>query len=132
MITRLGGLAVTFFILNSLVEMRIFLLVSGVVGACKSFYPAVVPAVLFLSFLTGRSALFVKGKTVPFLWILLVPMIAPFILLPVLHVLNDEYLFFAPVMNSMVLIAHFSVEIIFTTAIVELYRGQRFFVTIQS
>jgi DNA-binding CsgD family transcriptional regulator len=127
MIVRLAGLSITFFILNSLLEMRLFPLVSGAVGAYKPFYPVVVPAVLFFSLLAGRSALFVKRKPGPFLRILLVPMIMLFILMPVLHFLNDEYPLFAPVMNSLVSIAHFSVWIIFTTAIVELYQGQKFF-----
>jgi DNA-binding CsgD family transcriptional regulator len=127
MVARLSGLAVTFFILNSLLEMRLFPLVSGAVGAYQPLFPVVVPAVLCLGFLAGRSALFVGGKTGRFLRTLLVPMIALFILLPVLHFLNDEYLFFAMVMNSLVSIAHFSVWIIFTTAMVELCRGQKFF-----
>jgi DNA-binding CsgD family transcriptional regulator len=127
MITRLAGLATTFLILNSLLQMRFFPLISGAVGAYRPFYPALIFAVLLLGFLAGRSALFVKGKAGSFLRILLVPMIMLFILMPVLHFLNDENLFFAPVMNSLVNIAAFSAWIIFTTAIVELYRGQRFF-----
>jgi DNA-binding CsgD family transcriptional regulator len=127
MIARLTGLAATFFMLNSLLEMRLFPLVSGAVGAYRPFFPAVVPAVVSLGFLAGRSALFAEGKTGPFLRILLVPMIVLFILLPALYFLNDEYHFLAPVMNSLVSTAHFSVWIIFTTAIVELYRGRKFF-----
>jgi DNA-binding CsgD family transcriptional regulator len=126
-IARLSGLAVTFFTLNSLVEMRLFPMVSGAVGTYKPFFPVVVPAVLLLGFLAGRSALFVEGKTGPFLRLLLIPMIVLFILLPALYFLNDEYPFFALALNSLVVIAHFSVWVIFTTAIVELYRGQRFF-----
>jgi DNA-binding CsgD family transcriptional regulator len=132
MIARLGGLAATFFILNSLLEMRLFPLISGVVGAYRPFYPAVVLAVLLLCFLAGRSALFVKGKAGHFLRILLIPMVMLFILMPVLHFLNDEHPFFALVMNSLISIAHFSVWIIFTTAIVELYRGQKFFYALAS
>jgi DNA-binding CsgD family transcriptional regulator len=127
MIARLVGLAAIFFTLNSLLEMRLFPLVSGAAGAYKPYFPVVVPAVLLLGFLAGRSALFVEGKAGPFLRLLLVPMILLFILLPALHFLNDEYPFFALVMNSLVSIAHFSVWVIFTTAIVELYQGQRFF-----
>jgi DNA-binding CsgD family transcriptional regulator len=127
LIVRLLGLAAIFFILNSLVEMRLFPLVSGVVRVYKPWFPLVVPVVLLLGFFAGRSALFVEGKPGPFLRLLLVPMILLFILLPALHFLNDEYPFFALVMNTLVSIAHFSVWIIFTTAIVELYRGQRFF-----
>jgi DNA-binding CsgD family transcriptional regulator len=127
MIARLAGLAVTFFTLNSLLEMRLFPLVSGAVGAYKPFFPTVVPAVLLLGFLAGRSALFVEGKTGRFLRCLLVPMIVLFILLPALYFLNDEYPLFAMVMNSLVVIAHFSVWCIFSTAMVELYRGQKLF-----
>jgi DNA-binding CsgD family transcriptional regulator len=127
MIARLAGLSVTFFTLNSLLEMRLFPMVSGVVGAYRPFYPTVVPAVLILSFLSGRSALFVNGKTGRFLRFLLVPMIVLFILLPALYFLNDEYPLFALAMNSLVVIAYFSVWIIFSTAMVELYRGQKLF-----
>jgi DNA-binding CsgD family transcriptional regulator len=127
MIARLAGLAVTFFTLNSLVEMRLFPLVSGAAGAYQPFFPAVVPAVLLLGFFAGRSALFAAGKAGRFLRFLLVPMIVLFILLPSLYFLNDQYPLFAMVMNSLVVIAHFSVWCIFSTAIVELYRGQRLF-----
>jgi DNA-binding CsgD family transcriptional regulator len=127
MIARLAGLAATFFLLNSLLEMRLFPLVSGAVGAYEPFFPVVISSVLILSFLAGRSALFVEGKAGRFLRLLLIPMILLFILLPALYFLNHEYPFFALAMNSLVSIAHFSVWIIFTTAIVELYRGQRFF-----
>jgi DNA-binding CsgD family transcriptional regulator len=127
MIARFAGLAVTFFTLNSLVQMRLFPLVSGAAGAYKPFFPAVVPAVLLLGFLSGRSALFVNGKAGRFLRLLLVPMIVLFILLPSLYFLNNEYPLFAMVMNSLVVIAHFSVWSIFSTAIVELYRGRRLF-----
>jgi DNA-binding CsgD family transcriptional regulator len=127
MIARIAGLAVTFFTLNSLLEMRLFPLVSGAVWAYQPFFPAVIPAVLLLAFLAGRSALFVDGETGRFLRRLLVPMIVLFILLPALYFLNSEYPLFALVMNSLVVIAHFSVWSIFSTAIVELYRGQRLF-----
>jgi DNA-binding CsgD family transcriptional regulator len=127
MIARLAGLAVTFSTLTSLLEMRLFPLVSGAVGAYQPFFPAVVPAVLLLGFLSGRSALFVEGNTGRFLRFLLVSMILLVILLPALHFLNHEYPLFALVMNSLVVIAHFSVWSIFSTAIVELYRGQRLF-----
>jgi DNA-binding CsgD family transcriptional regulator len=127
LILRLITLAAVFFLLNSLLEMRLLPLISGVAGAYMPFFPVVVPAVLLLAFLSGRFALFVNGKTGPFLRLLLVPMILLFILLPALHFLNAEYARFALVMNSLVSIAHFSVWVIFTTAIVELYRGRRFF-----
>jgi DNA-binding CsgD family transcriptional regulator len=127
MIARLIGLAATFFILNSLLEMRLFPSVSGADRAYRPYFPVVVPAVLLLGFLAGRSALFVEGKMGPFLRLLLIPMILLFILLPGLHFLNAEYPLFALVMNSLVSIAHFSVWIIFSTAMVELYRGQKFF-----
>jgi DNA-binding CsgD family transcriptional regulator len=127
MIPRLITLAAVFFILNSLLEMRLLPLISGVVGAYEPYFPVVVPAVLLLAFLSGRFALLVNGKTGPFLRLLLVPMILLFILLPALHFLNAEYSLFALVMNSLVSIAHFSVWVVFTTAIVELYRGRRFF-----
>jgi DNA-binding CsgD family transcriptional regulator len=127
MIARLLGLASVFFFLNSMLEMRLFPLISGAVGAYEPYFPAVVPAVLLLAFLSGRFALFVNGKTGPFLRLLLVPMILLFILLPALHFLNAEYFLFAQVMNSLVSIAHFSVWVIFTTALAELYRGRWFF-----
>jgi DNA-binding CsgD family transcriptional regulator len=127
MIARLSGLAVTFFTLNSLMEMRLFPMVSGAVGAYRPFVPAVVPAVLLLGFLAGRSALFAEGRAGRFLRLLLVPMIVLFILLPALYFLNSEYPLFALIMNSMVVIAHFSIWSIFSTAIVELYRGRRLF-----
>jgi DNA-binding CsgD family transcriptional regulator len=127
MIARLAGLSVSFFTLNSFLEMRLFPMVSGAVGAYRPFYPTVVPAVLILSFLSGRSSLFVNGKTGRFLRLLLVPMIVLFILLPALYFLNAEYPLFALAMNSLVVIAHFSLWSIFSTAMVELYRGQKLF-----
>jgi DNA-binding CsgD family transcriptional regulator len=127
MIARLLGLGATFFILNSLLEMRLFPLVSGAEGAYRPYFPAVIPATLLLAFLAGRSALFVAGKTGPFLRRLLIPMMLLFILLPALHFLNDAYPAFALAMNTLVSIAHFSIWSIFTTAMVELCRGRKFF-----
>jgi DNA-binding CsgD family transcriptional regulator len=127
MIARLLGLAAIFFTLNSLVEMRLFPLVSGPVGAYRPYFPAVIPAALALGFAAGRFPLFVEGKIGPFLRLLLAAMILLFILLPALHFLNGEYPLFALGMNTLVSIAHFSMWSIFTTAIVELCRNRRFF-----
>jgi DNA-binding CsgD family transcriptional regulator len=127
MIARISGLAITFFILNSLLQMRLFPMVSGAVGAYQPFLPVVVLAVLLLGFLAGRSALFKEGKPGRFLRLLLVPMIVLFILLPSLYFLNDAYPLFALVMNSLMIIAYFSVWTIFSTALVELYRGRKLF-----
>ncbi|GHV86219.1 hypothetical protein AGMMS50230_18270 [Spirochaetia bacterium] len=127
LIVRLVGLAAIFFILNSLLEMRLFPLISGAAGVYMPYYPAVVPAVLLLSFLAGRSALFVRGKIGPFLRLLLIPLIMLFILLPALHFLNVEYPLFALAMNSLVSIAHFTMWTVFSTATVELSRKRGLF-----
>ncbi|MDR0596891.1 MAG: hypothetical protein LBG14_00070, partial [Treponema sp.] len=98
MIARLTGLAATFFMLNSLLEMRLFPLVSGAGWGVQVYFPGV----FLLGFLAGRSVLFVEGKMGSFLRFLLILMILLFILLPVLHFLNAEYPLFALVMSSLV------------------------------
>jgi DNA-binding CsgD family transcriptional regulator len=126
MIARLVGLSATFTLLNSLLEMRLFPLVSGVVGAYGPFFLVVVPATLLLCFLVGRSRLFIGRTAGNFLRFLLMSMILLFILLPNLH-FSQEYPTATLVMNSLVSIFHFSMWVILTTAVVELYRGRRWF-----
>ncbi|GHV91285.1 hypothetical protein AGMMS50268_17880 [Spirochaetia bacterium] len=127
LIARFIGLAAIFFFLNPLLDMRLFPLISGAAEAWMPYFPAAVPVVLLLGFLAGRSALFVNGKTGPFLRLLLIPLIMLFILLPALHFLNAEYPLFALVMNSLVFITHFTVWSIFSTALVELNRKRSLF-----
>jgi hypothetical protein len=73
------GLAVMFFTPNSLVEMRLFPLVSGSVGAYRPYFPA------------GRFPPVRGGEDRAFPAALPVAMILLFILLPALHFLNDKY-----------------------------------------
>jgi DNA-binding CsgD family transcriptional regulator len=128
---RLCALAMVFVLLNSFLQMRLFPLASGLVDAHEPFFPVVIPAVLLLAFLSDRSVLVTRlpvGRPTPgpFLRALLIPMMLLFILMPALHFLSGHPLL-ALAMNSLILITRFSIWVIFTGALVELYRGRRLF-----
>jgi len=113
-ILRLIGLASVFTILNGVLNMQALPLYSNEV----IYYPhylTVTAAVLILGFLAGRS-------TNRFIRWFLPPAIVLFILMSCLP-LFKEHPQFNIVMSTLIAIAHYTVWVVFTTAVVENYSG---------
>jgi len=122
-ILRLIGLASVFTILNGMLNMQALPLYSDEV----IYYPhylTVTAAVLILGFLAGRS-------TGLFIRLFLPPAIVLFILMSCLP-LFIEHPQFNITMSTLIAIAHYTVWVVFTTAVVEYYSGGFWFYGIAS
>jgi len=113
-ILRLVGLASVFTILNGVLNMRMFPLYSEKT-AYYPHYLTVAAAVPVLSFLAGRSI------SRFFRWFL-PPAIILFILISCLP-LFEGHPRFNVIMSTLVAIAHYTIWVVFTTAVVERYVG---------
>ena len=112
MILRLIGLASVFTILNGALDMRMLPLYSGE-AIYHPHYVTVAAAVPVLGFLAGRSiGRFIRRFTLP--------AVVLFILVSCLP-LFEEYPRFNMIMSTLVAIAHYTVWVVFTTAVVEYY-----------
>jgi DNA-binding CsgD family transcriptional regulator len=111
-ILRLIGLASVFTILNGLLDMRMLPLYYNE-AIYHPHYLTVAAAVLVLGFLAGRSiSRFIR-------WFL-PPAIVLFILISCLP-LFEEHPRFSAIMSTLLAIAHYTVWVVFTTAVVEHY-----------
>jgi DNA-binding CsgD family transcriptional regulator len=122
-ILRLIGLASVFTILNGMLNMQALPLYSIEV----IYYPnylTVTAAVLILGFFAGRS-------TGLFIRLFLPPAIVLFILMSCLP-LFIEHPQFNITMSTLIAIAHYTVWVVFTTAVVEYYSGGFWFYGIAS
>jgi DNA-binding CsgD family transcriptional regulator len=112
MILRLIGLASVFTILNGALDMRMLPLYSAE-AVYHPHYVTVAAAVLVLGFLAGRSiGRFIRRFTLP--------AVVLFILMSCLP-LFEEYPRFNVIMSTLLAIAHYTVWVVFTTAVVEYY-----------
>jgi DNA-binding CsgD family transcriptional regulator len=114
-ILRLIGLMVVFTLLNAIMDMRFFPLVSGVTQPYRFNLPLVAAAVLLLSFLAGRSS-------ARFLRVFLPPAIVIFILIPCLP-LFQRYPGFLLLMGNLAAIIHYTIWAVISAEVVERYRG---------
>jgi len=122
-ILRLIGLASVFTILNGVLNMQALPLYSSE-AIYYPHYLTVAAAVLILGFLAGRS-------TNGFIRWFLPPAIVLFILMSCLP-LFIEYPKFNIIMSTLIAIAHYTVWVVFTTAVVEHYSGGFWFYGIAS
>ena len=114
MILRLISLASVFTILNGVLNMRMLPLYSSE-AVYHPHYLTAAAAVLVLGFLAGRSiSRFIRWFTPP--------VVVLFILVSCLP-LFEEYPRFNMIMSTLVVIAHYTVWVVFTTAVVEYYGG---------
>jgi len=116
MILRLIGLALVFTILNGVLDMRMLPLYLYTNEAI--YYPhflTVTAAVLLLGFLAGRSINRYIRRFIP-------PAIILFILVSCLP-LFEAHPQFNMIMSTLVAIAHYTLWVVFTTAVVEHYSG---------
>jgi DNA-binding CsgD family transcriptional regulator len=118
-IFRLIGLMVVFTLLNAIMGMRFFPMVSGVNEPYRFNLPLVAAAVLLLSLLAGRS-------TTRFLRVFLPPAIVIFILIPCLPLFH-HYPGFLLLMGNLVAIIHYTIWSVISAAVVERYRGSFWF-----
>ena len=114
LILRLAGLASVFTILNGVLNMRMFPLYSEK-AAYYPHYLTVAAAVPVLGFLAGRSI----GR---FIRWFLPPAIILFILISCLPLFEDHPRF-NMIMSTLVAIVHYTIWVVFTTAVVERYAG---------
>ena len=114
MIPRLIGLASVFTILNGVLDMRMFPLYSEK-AIYYPHYVTIAAAVPVLGFLAGRSI----GRF--FRWFL-PPAIILFILISCLPLFEDHPRF-NMIMSTLVAIVHYTIWVVFTTAVVEHYVG---------
>jgi DNA-binding CsgD family transcriptional regulator len=118
MILRLISLASVFTILNGVLNMRMLPLYSSE-AVYHPHYLTAAAAVLVLGFLAGRSiSRFIRWFTPP--------VVVLFILVSCLP-LFEEYPRFNMIMSTLVVIAHYTVWVVFTTAVVEYYGGSFWF-----
>ena len=114
MIIRLVGLASVFTILNGLLNMQMLPLYSDE-AVYHPNYLAVAAAVLVLGFLAGRSTgRFIRRFTPP--------AVVLFVLVSCLP-LFQEHPQFNMIMSTLLAVAHYTVWVVFTTAVVEYYTG---------
>jgi DNA-binding CsgD family transcriptional regulator len=113
-ILRLIGLASVFTILNGVIDMRALPLYSDN-AIFHPNYLMVTAAVLVLGYLAGRS-------TSRFIRRFLPPAIILFILFACLPLFADQPQF-NMIIGTLIAIAHYTVWVVFTTAVVELYAG---------
>jgi len=122
-ILRLIGLASVFTILNGMLNMQALPLYSNEV-VYYPHYLTVTAAVLILGFLAGRS-------TDLFIRLFLPPAIVLFILMSCLPLFKENPQFNIT-MSTLIAIAHYTVWVVFTTAVVEYYSGGYWFYGIAS
>ena len=118
MIVRLLGLASVFTILNGVMELQLFPLVTD----SPFFRPNYIVRaliILILGFLAGRNINF-------FIAVYLIPVIGVFIMMSCLPLLRD-YSLFIVILSTLVTSYHHSSWAVFSTAVVENYYGNKYF-----
>jgi hypothetical protein len=105
-------------VLNAGLESRLQLVLSLNPQVFRPFIPAVVAAVLLCAFLSGLS------MRRFFRWYL-PPVIVAYILLPSLPLFEESR--FNMLMGTLASIVHFSIWVVFTTAVMEHYAGRFWF-----